>query len=69
LCEWTDDTFLRNVGSHNIYMAPHPRRQHSSDSGVFHKILFQHITILGENQTKIIETLHEAKGACSSIVG
>jgi hypothetical protein len=25
-----DDTFLRNVGSHKIYMAPHPRRRHSS---------------------------------------
>jgi hypothetical protein len=24
------DTFLRNVGSHNIYRAPHPRRRHSS---------------------------------------
>jgi hypothetical protein len=24
------DTFLRNVGLHNIYTAPHPRRQHSS---------------------------------------
>jgi hypothetical protein len=26
------DTFLRNVGSHKIYTAPHPRRQHSSQS-------------------------------------
>jgi hypothetical protein len=24
------DSFLRNVGSHKIYMAQHPRRQHSS---------------------------------------
>jgi hypothetical protein len=24
------DTFLRNVGLHNIYTAPHPRRRHSS---------------------------------------
>jgi hypothetical protein len=24
------DTFLRNVGSHNIYMEPHPRRRNSS---------------------------------------
>jgi hypothetical protein len=24
------DTFLRNVGSHKIYMAPRPRRRHSS---------------------------------------
>jgi hypothetical protein len=24
------DTFLRNVGSHKIYTAPHPRRRHSS---------------------------------------
>jgi hypothetical protein len=23
------DTFLQNVGSHNIYTAPHPRRRHS----------------------------------------
>jgi hypothetical protein len=23
-----DDTFLRNVGSHKIYTAPHPRRRH-----------------------------------------
>jgi hypothetical protein len=23
------DTFLRNVGSHKIYTAPHPRRRHS----------------------------------------
>jgi hypothetical protein len=26
------DTFLRNVGSHKIYTAPHPRRRHSSQS-------------------------------------
>jgi hypothetical protein len=25
------DTFLRNVGSHKIYMVPHPRRRHSSE--------------------------------------
>jgi hypothetical protein len=24
------DTFLRNVGSHKIFTAPHPRRRHSS---------------------------------------
>jgi hypothetical protein len=24
------DTFLRNIGSHTIYTAPHPRRRHSS---------------------------------------
>jgi hypothetical protein len=24
------DTFFRNVGSHNIYTAPHPRRRRSS---------------------------------------
>jgi hypothetical protein len=24
------DTFLRNVGSHRIYLAPHPRRRRSS---------------------------------------
>jgi hypothetical protein len=24
------DTFLRNIGSHKIYTAPHPRKQHSS---------------------------------------
>jgi hypothetical protein len=24
------DTFLRNVGSHKMYTAPHPRRRHSS---------------------------------------
>jgi hypothetical protein len=26
-----DDTFLRNVGSHKIYTAPHPGRWHSSE--------------------------------------
>jgi hypothetical protein len=26
------DTFLCNVGSHKIYMVPHPRRRHSSQS-------------------------------------
>jgi hypothetical protein len=26
-----DDTFLWNVGSHKIYMAPHPRIRHSSN--------------------------------------
>jgi hypothetical protein len=26
-----DDTFIRNVGSHNIYTAPQPRRRHSSN--------------------------------------
>jgi hypothetical protein len=25
------DMFLRNVSSHNIYTAPHPRRRHSSN--------------------------------------
>jgi hypothetical protein len=29
LCE---QTFLRNVGSHKMYTAPHPRRRHSSSS-------------------------------------
>jgi hypothetical protein len=28
--EFGGDTFLRNVGSHKIYTAPHPRRGHSS---------------------------------------
>jgi hypothetical protein len=28
------DTFLRNVGSHNIYTVPHPRRRHSSVTAV-----------------------------------
>jgi hypothetical protein len=27
--------FLRNVGSHKIYTAPHPRRRYSSDDKVF----------------------------------
>jgi hypothetical protein len=27
--------FLRNVGSHKIYTAPHPRRRRSSSFGVF----------------------------------
>jgi hypothetical protein len=29
------DTFLRNVGSHKIYTAPHPRRRHSSNLHTF----------------------------------
>jgi hypothetical protein len=29
------DTFLRNVGSHKIYTAPHPRRRHSSNFKMF----------------------------------
>jgi hypothetical protein len=28
--EYGGNTFVRNVSSHKIYMAPHPRRQHSS---------------------------------------
>jgi hypothetical protein len=28
------DTFLRNVGSHKMYTAPHPRRRHSSSSSI-----------------------------------
>jgi hypothetical protein len=28
--EYGGDMFLRNVGSHKIYTAPHPRRRHSS---------------------------------------
>jgi hypothetical protein len=28
------DTFLRNVGSHKIYTAPHPRRRHSSSTKI-----------------------------------
>jgi hypothetical protein len=37
------DTFLRNVGSHKICMAPHPRRRHSSSFLFFtvcHKDMF-----------------------------
>jgi hypothetical protein len=30
-------TFLRNVGSHKIYTAPHPRRRHSSGMLKFRK--------------------------------
>jgi hypothetical protein len=30
-----DNTFLRNVGSHKIYTAPHPGRRHSSCSCLF----------------------------------
>jgi hypothetical protein len=26
------DTFLRNVGSQKVYMAPHPRRRHTSSN-------------------------------------
>jgi hypothetical protein len=29
------DAFIRNVGSHKIYTAPHPRRRHSSDVRVY----------------------------------
>jgi hypothetical protein len=29
------DTFLRNVGSHKNYTAPHPRKRHSSTSVLF----------------------------------
>jgi hypothetical protein len=37
------DTFLRNVGSHKIYTAPHPRRRHSSYSLLWNPqiLLFQ----------------------------
>jgi hypothetical protein len=31
------DTFLWNVGSHKIYMAPHTRRRHSSDNIVINE--------------------------------
>jgi hypothetical protein len=30
-----DDNFLRNVGSHKIYTATHPRRRHSSLCGYY----------------------------------
>jgi hypothetical protein len=29
------DSFLRNVGSHNMYITPHPRRRHSSVYNIF----------------------------------
>jgi hypothetical protein len=32
------DTFIRNVGLHNIYMAPHPRRRHYSNETFVLKI-------------------------------
>jgi hypothetical protein len=32
-----DDIFLRNVGSHKIYMAPHPRRRNSSRNTKFYQ--------------------------------
>jgi hypothetical protein len=32
------DTFLRNVGSHKIYMVPHPRRRHSSNRIEFNNL-------------------------------
>jgi hypothetical protein len=40
----TSDTFLRNVGLHNIYTATHPRRRHSSKSISF--LLVCHIYCL-----------------------
>jgi hypothetical protein len=33
--EYGGDTFLQNVGSHKIYMVPHPRRRHSSNKFLF----------------------------------
>jgi hypothetical protein len=33
------DTFLRNVGSHKIYMAPHLRRRHYSEEWMFKDII------------------------------
>jgi hypothetical protein len=33
-----EDTFLRNVGSHKIYTAPHPRRRQSSVIEKFRKL-------------------------------
>jgi hypothetical protein len=39
--EHRGDTFLRNVGSHKIYTAPHPRRRHSSICQYFTKLKFR----------------------------
>jgi hypothetical protein len=37
------DTFLRNVKSHKIYTAPHPRRRHSSWSPPWKRRILHHI--------------------------
>jgi hypothetical protein len=36
------DTFLRNIGSHKIYTAPHPTRRHSSEMEIVLKALVYH---------------------------
>jgi hypothetical protein len=55
------DTFLRKVGSHKIYTAPHPRRRHSS---------FLHKTYLPQRcPHKVWRTLgHRADGMYQSAV-
>jgi hypothetical protein len=42
------DTFLRNVGSHKIYTAPHPRRRHSSNI-----LLFTALATHGDSLEKV----------------
>jgi hypothetical protein len=36
------DMFLRNVGTHKIYTAPHPRRRHSSYSPLWKPQILRH---------------------------
>jgi hypothetical protein len=38
------DTFLRNVGSHKTYTAPHPRRRHSLYDVLFEAIVEAEVT-------------------------
>jgi hypothetical protein len=40
------DTFLRNVGSHKIYTASYPTRQHSSSSPSWKQIFYKSVEVL-----------------------
>jgi hypothetical protein len=45
------DKFLRNVGSHKIYTAPHPRRRHSSYSPLWNPQILHSMCTLFPNFT------------------
>jgi hypothetical protein len=47
------DMFLGNIGSHKIYMAPHPRRQRSSVSWTFTMQL--EMVLLNEHNSETLD--------------
>jgi hypothetical protein len=52
------DIFLRNVGSHKIYTAPHPRRRHSSSILADHLLGLHSVQFYQTTRHYIAENSH-----------